>query len=84
MKTNSNSFIGNKNTFDSVDSRADYSRQNMPLGLMSAFCQNPAAMTAFENMDEQKRKRVIDLASKASSKKEMNHLVQNIAVNNLD
>ena len=84
MKTNNNSFIGNKNTFASLNSSSDYSNENMPLGLMSAFCQNPAAMTAFENMDEQKRKKIIDIASKASSKKEMNHLVQNIAVNNLD
>ena len=52
------------------------------MGLSMAFTQNAAAMTVFENMDDEKRRMVIDRASKVQSKKEMNKLVQDISMNN--
>ena len=36
-----------------------------------------------ENMDDEKKMKIIEMAGKVKSKKEMHELVQNIAINNL-
>jgi len=84
-KYNSNSFPSNKNSYGTVSSDSDerYAFKNLPQGLSFGFTQNAAAMTAFENMDDEKKLRIIDMASKVNSKKEMHNLIQNIAINNL-
>lgn len=56
---------------------------DIPLGLSMAFGQNAAAMTAFTNMSPAEQKAVLERARRVSSKKEMTHLVQDIATNNL-
>lgn len=84
-KNNSNSFPNNKNSYGTISAKDDseYAFKNIPMGLSFAFTQNAAAMTAFENMDDDRKKLVLDKASKVSSKKEMNQLVQDISMNNL-
>lgn len=83
-KSNNNSFFNNKNSFGMMsDDNENYAFNNIPMGLSMAFTQNPAALTAFQNMDDNRKKKVIEMASNASSKKEMNELVQNISINNL-
>lgn len=83
-KNNNNSFFNNKNSFGMTSgNNENYAFNNIPMGLSMAFTQNPAALTAFENMDDDKKKRIIEMASKVTSKKEMNTLVQNISINNL-
>ena len=84
MKKNNNAFPNNKNSYGTVSGKdSEYAFKNIPQGLSFAFTQNAAAMTAFENMDNAKKRRVLDMASKVNSKKEMHELVQNIAMNNL-
>ena len=85
---NNNTFFGNKNTFGVIGSEntaenSQYLENNIPLGLSMAFGQNAAAMTAFANMSMEKKKKIIERASRVSSKKEMTELVQNISMNNL-
>ena len=83
-KNNNNSFFNNKNSFGMMsDNNETYAFKNIPMGLSMAFTQNPAALPAFQNMDDNRKKKVIEMASNASSKKEMNELVQNISINNL-
>lgn len=83
-KNNNNSFFNNKNSFGMTsDNNENYAFNNIPMGLSMAFTQNPAALTAFQNMDDTKKKKVIQMASNVSSKKEMTELVQNISINNL-
>ena len=79
----SNSFYNTKNSFGVGENKNDYEFKNIPSGLMSAFTQNPAAMTVFENMDDDTKRKVIEKASHVSSKKEMMKLVQDISINNL-
>ena len=83
-KNNNNAFPNNKNSYGSVSKDTDdrYAFKNIPQGLSFAFTQNAAAMTAFENMSDDMKRRVLDKASHVSSKKEMIQLVQNIATNN--
>ena len=81
---NNNTFPGNRNSFGTFTEDNDqYAFKNLPMGLSMAFTQNAAAMTAFENMDEQKKKEVIAKASRVSSKKEMFELVQGISTNSI-
>ncbi len=85
-KNNNNAFFNNKNSFGPAsDVNADdtYQFKNIPMGLSMAFGQNPAAMTAFANMPEDKKKAVLDKASNVKSKKEMMSLVQDISINNI-
>lgn len=86
-KNNNNAFFNNKNSFGpaSTDESSDnaYQFKNIPMGLSMAFTQNPAAMTAFENMPEDKKRAVLEKASQVKSKKEMMSLVQDISINNL-
>ena len=84
MENNNNAFPNNKNSYGTLsDKYADYAFKNLPQGLSFGFTQNAAAMTAFENMDDDKKRMVIEMAGKVKSKKEMHELVQNIAINNL-
>lgn len=84
MKNNNNAFPNNKNSYGTLsDKDSDYAFKNLPQGLSFGFTQNAAAMTAFENMDDEKKMKIIEMAGKVKSKKEMHELVQNIAINNL-
>lgn len=82
---NNNAFPNNKNSFGTLNADEDsrYQFKNLPQGLSFGFTQNAAAMTAFENMDDDKKMKVIEMAGKVKSKKEMHELVENIAINNL-
>lgn len=82
---NNNTFPNNKNSYGTLGADDDnrYAFKNLPQGLSFGFTQNAAAMTAFENMDNDKKMKVIEMASKVKSKKEMHELVENIAINNL-
>ena len=85
-KNNNNAFFNNKNSFAPLnDYNGDntYQFKNIPMGLSMAFTQNPAAMTAFENMSEDQKRAVLDKASQVRNKKEMMSLVQNISINNI-
>lgn len=86
-KNNNNAFFNNKNSYGMIsannNNEDEYAYKNLPMGLSMAFTQNAAAMTAFENMDNQKKKQIIEKASKVSSKKEMFELVQSISTNSI-
>ena len=85
-KNNNNAFFNNKNSFGPAAYNNEdnpYQFKNIPMGLSMAFTQNPAAMTAFENMPEDKKRAVLNRASQVKSKKEMMSLVQDISINNL-
>ncbi len=81
-KHNDNAFLGGKNSYGVIGAD-NYKEANLPQGLSMAFCQNAAAMTAFENMNDSDKRKVLDRAAKVNSKKEMISLVQDIATNNL-
>ncbi len=84
MMKNNNAFPGNRNSFGTfTEDNSEYAFKNLPMGLSMAFTQNAAAMTAFENMDEQQKKQIIEKASRVSSKKEMFELVQSISTNSI-
>lgn len=82
-KNNNNSFFNNKNSFGMTDTHDNYALNNIPMGLSFGFTQNPAAMTAFQNMPDNKKKLVLEMASNVKSKKEMMSLIQDISINNI-
>ena len=79
-KNSNNAFPNNKNSFGNMNT---FEKKNIPQGLSFAFTQNAAALTAFENMDDATKRKVIDRAGKVTSKKEMTALVQSIATNSI-
>lgn len=81
-KYNNNAFPNNKNSFDGDVSDNGYVYSNLPQGLASEFKQNAAAITAYNNMSDEKKRMVLDMASKVTNKKQMHELAQNIASNN--
>ena len=82
-KNNNNAFFNNKNSFGMTDANNNYALNNIPMGLSFGFTQNPAAMTAFENMSDEKKKIVLEKAHNVKSKKEMMSLIQDISINNI-
>ena len=82
-KNNNNSFFNNKNSYGTINSHDNYTLSNIPMGLSFGFTQNPAAMTAFENMSDENKKIVLEKAHNVKSKKEMMSLIQDISINNI-
>lgn len=60
----------------------DY-KADMPVGLGFSMALNEKAMTNFGNMTEEQRQNVIAQSKHVQSKAEMQHLVDQIATNNL-
>lgn len=54
-------------------------REEMPLGLGFGLAMNDEAMEHFSNLTDTEKKQVIEAARTVQSKKEMNHLIQDIA-----
>lgn len=51
---------------------------SMPVGLMMALAQRPEAMLRFARMDEQARRQILARAHSASSKEEMQRIVEGL------
>lgn len=54
-------------------------RNDLPIGFSYALAQNPSAMRAFSNMPESKQREILQQAHQASSKNEMQSLVNRLS-----
>ncbi len=54
-------------------------QDDMPMGLGFGLAMNDEAMNHFSKLSDMEKKQVIEAARTVQSKKEMNHLIQDIA-----
>lgn len=64
---------------NSRKNKGDKKKDEMPLGLGFGLAMNDEAMDHFSNLSDAEKKQVIETARTVQSKKEMNHLIQDIA-----